>query len=53
MFTQFETCSKKITSATTFIDFFVNDILDYTLLNEKEANFMENNQLFDIKTAVN
>ena len=30
---QIEVCGSKITSATKFIDFFVHDILDYTLLN--------------------
>jgi len=46
-------CGSKIFSATKFIDFFVHDILDYTLLNEKEENFMANNTVFDIKTGVN
>ena len=27
-------CGKKITSAAKFIDFFVHDILDYTILNK-------------------
>jgi len=30
----------------------VHDILDYTLLNEKEENFMANNTLFNIKTGI-
>ena len=45
-------CGKKISSATKFIDFFVHDILDYTLLNEKDENFVPNNTIFNIKTAV-
>ena len=43
-----EKCGSKISSATKFIDFFVHDILDYTLLNEKETNFMANNTMFNI-----
>ena len=31
-------CGKKIISAVKFIDFFVHDILDYTLLNKKDKN---------------
>jgi len=49
---KFETCGKKISSATKFIDFFVHDILDYTLLNQKDENFMSNNTIFNIKTSV-
>ena len=45
---KFEVCVSKISSATKFIDFFVHDILDYTLLNEKEENFMANNTVFNI-----
>ena len=48
-----EVCGSKISSATKFIDFFVHDILDYTLLNEKEENFMPNNTLFNIETCIN
>jgi len=53
LLSKFEICGSKISSATHFIDFFVHDILDYTLLNEKEENFMPNNTLFDIKTGIN
>ena len=52
MFSEFNTCGKKISSSAKFIDFFVHDILDYTLINEKEENFFENNQVFDIQFAV-
>ena len=47
-----EVCGCKISSATKFIDFFVHDILDYTLLNEKEENFMPNNTLFNLETSI-
>ena len=49
---KFEICGSKISSATLFIDFFVHDILDYTLLNEKEENFIANNTLFNICTSI-
>ena len=49
---KFELCGSKISSATKFIDFFVHDILDYTLLNEKTENFMPNNTTFNIKTGI-
>jgi len=29
-------------SATKFIDFFVHDMLDYTILNNAEKNFIKN-----------
>ena len=44
--------SSKMESATKFIDFFVHDILDYTLLIRKAENFAKNIEAFDIRTAV-
>ena len=41
-----------MTSATKFIDFFVHDILDYTLLNNKDRNFTKNLAVFDIKNSI-
>lgn len=35
-------------SATKFIDFFVHDILDYTILNKDGTNFTKNISLFNI-----
>ena len=40
-------------SSTKFIDFFVNDLLDYTVLNNAEANFTKNIDLFNIEQAIN
>ena len=51
-------CGKKMVSATKFIDFFVHDILDYTMLNkekdkgEKGTGFSKNVSVFNIKEAV-
>ena len=39
-------------SATKFIDFFVHDILDYTLLNNKENKFTKNNTVFNLKNSI-
>jgi hypothetical protein len=39
-------------SAVKFIDIFVHDILDYTLLNKKNKNFVKNMSTFNIKLAV-
>ena len=40
-------------SATKFIDFFVHDILDYSILNKEDNNFAKNITLFNIHSAVN
>ena len=37
--------AKKIFSAAKFVDYFVHDILDYTMLNKESQNFVK-----DIKT---
>ena len=39
-------------SATKFIDFFVHDILDYTLLNKEDSNFTKNFTVFSIQNAI-
>ena len=45
-------CSKKMYSATKFIDYFVHDILDYTILKKEEKNFTKQDTVFDIRDAV-
>ena len=35
-----------------FVDFFVHDILDYTILNKDEKNFNKKISVFDIELAV-
>ena len=40
-------------SATKFIDFFIHDILDYTILNEGSKNFTKNLHVFNVKHAIN
>jgi hypothetical protein len=48
-----QSCSKKIMSATKFTDFFVHDILDYTIITKEGNNFVKNITVFDIKDAIN
>ena len=43
---------RKITQAAKFIDFFVHDILDYTLLNKNEVGFVKQMEVFDINKCV-
>lgn len=40
-------------SANKFIDFFVHDILDFSVLNQNENNFTKIMTVFSVKTAVN
>ena len=44
---------QKMFSATKFIDFFVHDILDYTILNKQEKNFTKNSVVLDVREAIN
>jgi len=46
------TQNKKMKSAANFIDFFVHDILDFTLLQEAEGSFTKINTVFNIGDAV-
>ena len=47
------TCTKKIVSASKFIDYFVHDMLDYTILNKEEKNFTKTLEKFNIQNAIN
>ena len=38
--------------AAKFIDFFVHDILDYSILNEDDKKFQKHVTMFDIREAV-
>ena len=48
-----QTCGQKMFSATKFIDYFVHDILDYTILNKQEKNFIKNNDVKDVRQEIN
>lgn len=47
-----QNCGRKMFSATKFIDYFVHDILDYTILNKQEKNFTKNNTILDIRQVI-
>lgn len=47
-----ENCGSKMSSAAKFIDYFVHDILDYTILNKEEKNFAKDLKLEDIRTTI-
>ena len=42
-----------MTSASKFIDFFIHDMLDFTIITNKENNFVPNCSVFNIRSAVN
>ena len=42
-----------MTSSANIIDFFVHDILDYTILTNDHKNFIKDLSIFDIREAVN
>ena len=44
---------KKIQSSAKFIDFFVHDILDYTIMNQVDKNFQQIIEVFDLLESVN
>lgn len=43
---------RKITQAAKFIDFFVHDILDYTLLKKNAIGFVKHMEIFDINKCI-
>lgn len=42
-----------MTSSSQFIDYFVHDILDYTVLTNEQDDFKPNVEVFDIKKSFN
>ena len=45
-------CGTKMTAAAQFIDFFVHDILDFTILNKNQKNFTKHFTIFNIRAAI-
>ena len=41
-----------MTSSAKFIDYFVHDMLDYTVLTNDGKNFIKNITRFDIRAAI-
>ena len=52
MYSGLQVCGKKMTSAAKFIDYFVHDILDYTLLNREDSNFSKDISVFGVDEAI-
>ena len=52
IYTGLQKCGNKMTAAAQFIDFFVHDILDYTILNKDQKNFNADNTIFDIRETI-
>ena len=52
IFSGLKICGKKMTSSCNFIDFYVHDILDYTMLNKDDQSFQKDMKLFNIKVAI-
>ena len=52
VYKQIKNSTNKMQSATKFVDFFVHDILDYTLLNKDDKNFTKNITIFNIKHSI-
>jgi hypothetical protein len=48
----FKICTKKIVCASKFIDYFVHDMLDYTILNKGDKNFVKIIESFDIRNTI-
>ena len=42
-----------MTSSANLIDYFVHDLLDYTILSNNVDNFFKDNQKFDILECIN
>ena len=53
MYKGLKDCGKKIVSATKFIDYFVHDMLDYTVLNQDDEKFTRTITVFDARDAIN
>ena len=43
----------KMKNSANFIDYFVHDMLDYTILSNNVEHFMKDNQYFDIVECIN
>ena len=44
--------SNKMKSSTKFIDYFVHDMLDYTILTNKSQNFIKDIAQFDLEECI-
>ena len=46
-------CVKKIAQSVKFVDYFVHDILDSSVLRKADSSFTKEMKLFDVRDAVN
>jgi hypothetical protein len=53
IYTGLKTCGKKMTSSAMFIDYFVHDILDFSILNKEGAIFTKDLNVCSIKETIN
>ena len=52
LYKELKTVGKKMESASKFIDFFVHDILDYSVLMNNSKAFRAENEVFDIREGI-
>ena len=52
IFTGMKQCCHKMTSSANLIDYFVHDILDYTILTSNNKKFTKDVSIFDIRESV-
>ena len=52
IYNDLEQCTNKMFTASKFIDYFVNDMLDYSVLNRDSESFNTNIGTFDIRNAI-
>ena len=45
-------CGSKIRTAGSFIDFFIHDVLDYSVLNNESNNFIKVFESFEIREVI-
>jgi hypothetical protein len=53
IYTGLKKCGKKMTSSAMFIDYFVHDILDFSILNKEGAKFTKDLNIQNIKETIN
>ena len=52
LFTGVGICGRKMGHAWKYIDYFISDILDYSVINEESQNFKKQSKIFDIRIAI-
>ena len=47
-----DSCGSKINTAGSFIDFFIHDVLDYSILENESSKFQKVNEAFLVKDVI-